>query len=73
MKTLLKKKKKKENAINQHLFPFQTLNEQFLLLHSVFYTFGELSVIFIKYEIVVCNLFQFEKSLKFVFWERVKV
>ena len=34
--------------------------EQFLLFpHSVFYPFGELSAILIKFEIVVCKLFQF--------------
>ena len=31
----------------------------FSFSHSVFYPFGELSVIFIKFEIVVCQLFQF--------------
>ena len=39
--------------------------------HSVFYSFRELSAIFIKFEFVVCRLFQFERSLKFVVWERV--
>ena len=34
-------------------------NEQFLLFHSVFYPFGYISAIFIKFEIVVCKLFQF--------------
>ena len=35
-------------------------NEQYLLFsHSVSYPFGELSSIFMKFEIVVCNLFQF--------------
>ena len=34
-------------------------NEQFRLYRSVFYLFGELSVIFIKFEIVVWRLFQF--------------
>ena len=29
-----------------------------LLFHSVFYPFGELSAIFMKFEIVVCKLFQ---------------
>ena len=32
--------------------------EQFLLSHSVFYPFRELYAIFIKCEIVVCQLFQ---------------
>ena len=33
----------------------------FSLLHSVFHLFGKLSCIFIKYEFVVCKLFQFGK------------
>ena len=33
--------------------------KQFLLFPSVFYLFEELSAIFIKFEIVVCKLFQF--------------
>ena len=41
------------------------------LFHSVFYFFGELSTIFIKFEIIVCILFQFG-SLKFVVWEKIK-
>ena len=43
----------------------------FSFSHSVFCQFGELSAIFIKFEFVVCNLFQFD-SLKFVVWERVE-
>ena len=39
---------------------------------SVFYLYGELSVIFIKLETVVCKLFQFGGYLKFFVWERVK-
>ena len=31
----------------------------FSFSHSVFYRFGELSAIFMEFEIVVCNLFQF--------------
>ena len=31
----------------------------FSFSHSVFYSFGELTAIFIKFEIVVCKLFQF--------------
>ena len=35
-------------------------NEQFLLFpRSVFFLFREISAIFIKFEIVVCKLFQF--------------
>ena len=43
----------------------------FSFFHRVFYPFGELSAIFIKFEIVICKLSQFG-SLKFVVWERVK-
>ena len=46
-------------------------NEQFLpFSHSVLYLSEELSVIFIKFEIVICKLFEFG-SLKFVVLERV--
>ena len=45
----------------------------FFLSHSVFYSFGEIFDIFIKFEIVVCKLFKFWKSLKFIVWEKVKV
>ena len=40
---------------------------------SVFYPFEELSAIFIYFEIVVCKLFQFRMSLKFIVWERVNL
>ena len=43
----------------------------FSFSHSVFSPFGELSAIFITFEIVVCKLFEFGKSLKFVVSERV--
>ena len=33
----------------------------FSFSHSVFYQFGELSAIFIKFKIVVCKFFQFGK------------
>ena len=33
----------------------------FSFSHTVFYPYGELSAIFIKFEIVICNLFQFGK------------
>ena len=42
--------------------------------HSVFYLFEKHSAIFIKFEIVVCKLYQFGpvwKSRKFVVWGRV--
>ena len=34
-------------------------HEQFLIFRSVFYPFGELSAVFIKFEIVVCKPFLF--------------
>ena len=33
----------------------------FSFAHSVFYPYGELSIIFIKLEIVICKFFQFGK------------
>ena len=48
------------------------VTSNFLFSPSVFYPFRELSPIFIKFEIVICKLFQFGKVLKFVIWERVK-
>ena len=35
------------------------VTSNFSFSHSVFYCFGELSAIFIKFEIVFCKLFQF--------------
>ena len=35
------------------------VTSNFSFSHSVFYPFGELSTIFIKFEIVICKLFQF--------------
>ena len=46
------------------------ITSNFSFFHSVFYTFGELSAIFINSESVVCKLSVW-KSLKFVIWERV--
>ena len=48
-------------------------NEQFLLFHSVLYPFGELSVIFIKFEIVVCKLFEFGRVQKLLFGKGLSV
>ena len=48
------------------------VTSNFSFSHSVFYQFEELSSIFIQFEIVVCKLFLFGKSLKFAVWERVK-
>ena len=43
------------------------ITSNFSFSHSVFYQFGELSAIFIKYEIVVCKLFQFGRVQKLSF------
>ena len=37
------------------------VTSNFSFSHSVFYPFQELSAIFIKFEIVVCKLFQFDR------------
>ena len=37
-------------------------NTEFLIFHNVFYSFGELSAVFIKFEIVLCKLFQFRRA-----------
>ena len=47
------------------------VTSNFSFSRGVFYLLGEVCAIFNKYEIVVCKLFQFWKSLKFVVWERV--
>ena len=47
------------------------VTNNFSFSHSVFYPFGELPAILIKFEIVVCKLFSVWKNLKFVVWERV--
>ena len=39
-----------------------TRNKQFSFSQSVFYLFGELSAIFIKYEVVVCKLSLFGRA-----------
>ena len=35
------------------------VTSNFAFSHSLFYLFGELSAIFLKFEIIVCKLFQF--------------
>ena len=47
------------------------ITSNFSFSTSVYYPFGELSIIFIKLKIVVCKLSVW-KSLEFVDWERVK-
>ena len=37
--------------------------------HSIFCPFGELSAIFIKFEIVVCKVFRFGNVQNFAFWK----
>ena len=41
----------------------------FSFSHSVFYPFGELSIVFIKFEIIVCNFFQLGRVLNLSFWK----
>ena len=48
--SLLKTLWEKEKLLVTSNFPFS---------HGVFYPFGEFIAIFIKFEIVICNLFQF--------------
>ena len=48
------------------------VTSNFSFSHSVFNLFKELSFIFIKFEIVVCKLFQFGRVQNVVVWERVK-
>ena len=50
VKVFLKTQREKEKLLVMSNFP---------LSHSVFYPSGELSVISIKFEIVICNVFQF--------------
>ena len=38
------------------------VTSNFSFSHSVFYPFGELSAIFIQFEIVVCKHFEFERD-----------
>ena len=47
------------------------VSSNFSFSQGVFYLFGELSSILIKFEIVICNFFEFG-SLKFVVWEKVQ-
>ena len=61
--------------------PLKTLREKEKLLvtsnfsfsHSVFYPFGEHSVTFIKFKIVVCKLFQFGRVLNLSFGKGLKM
>ena len=49
------------------------VTSNFSFSHSVFYPLGELSAIFIEYEIVVCKLFQFGKVENLSFEKRVNI
>ena len=59
--SLLKTLSEKEKLLVMSNFSFS---------HGVFYPFGELSAIFIKFKFVACKRFQFG-SLRFVVWEGV--
>ena len=48
------------------------VTSNFSFSYSVFYLFGELSAIFVKFETVVCKLCLFGR-VKFVVWEWVKI
>ena len=48
------------------------VTSNFSFSHSVFYSFGELCVIFIKFKNCRLQTLSFWESLKFVIWERVK-
>ena len=61
--SLLKTLWKKEKLLVTTNFSFS---------HSVFYPFGELSAIFIKFEIVVSKVFQFGRVIMVFFGKRVK-
>ena len=52
--------------LNERLFVMSYLSTS----HSVFFSFGKLSIILIKLKIVICKLFPFE-SLNYVVWEWV--
>ena len=58
--SLLKTLQKKEKLL---------ITSNFSSSHGVFYLFGELSVIFINLEIVVCQHFQFGRVLNWSFWK----
>ena len=47
------------------------VTSNFSFSHSVFYTFWELSDIFIKFKIVVCKLFQFRRARNLSFGKRL--
>ena len=48
------------------------VTSNFPISHSVFYPFGKLSTILIKFEIVICKLFHIGSVQNIVVWERVK-
>ena len=49
------------------------ITSNFSFSHSAFSPFGELSAIFIKFEIVICNLFQFGGVLNLLFGKGLKL
>ena len=48
------------------------VTSNFSFSHNVFYLFGELSAMFIKFKIVICKVFHFGPVRNIVVWERVK-
>ena len=48
------------------------VTSNFSLSKGVFHTFGKLSAIFIKYEVVVCKLFQSRRVQNLPFWKGLK-
>ena len=45
------------------------VTSNFSFSHGVFYLFAEVSVIFIKFKVFVCSLFQFGRVLNLSFWK----
>ena len=48
------------------------VKSNFSFCHSVFYPYGEISIIYMKFEIVICKLLSVWKSPELVILERVK-
>ena len=60
LKTLLKKGK-------------LLVTNNFSFSHNVFYPFAELSIIYIKFQIVICKVFQFERVSNLLFGKGLKI
>ena len=48
-----------ENTVGEGEIATLLVTSNFSFSHSVFYLFRELSAIFIKFEIIICEIFQF--------------